>query len=289
VYLSACTPEDPDNERHRVYRRPHDDIPDFLKGEAFWIDSPLGSGYYVDQGSGPEPVEFVDNHWYHIFLDPYSNIYWTSDNELIDIEEEGTGYWPITDPHHPEHDPESYSLAHTPGHSPSSTHSYPYHPGSPRHYLSAPTSEEYSNPHTPRESGAPISEEEPLEVTSICFATPPNSDKLEYLELPTTRDELHIDIITGALEQIVSFCDLEPAPDSPEHEPLVLERVITDTTLQAAVLNPDPQIIAYPAPEALSLAGQPIHRIPLPVIRVHPAMAHQQAAPAAQAAAAPAP
>jgi hypothetical protein len=96
--LSAPTPDEPDGLRRRVYRRPRNDLPDFLKGEAFWIDSPLGTGYYIEQGSGPEPIEFVNNHWYHINLDPRTNTYWTSPDEQIDIEEEGTGYWPETKP-----------------------------------------------------------------------------------------------------------------------------------------------------------------------------------------------
>ena len=61
VYISTRIIDDSDKAR-RVYRRTKDDLPLHVKGTAFWIDSPFGTGYYVEYTTGPAPVKFVENY-----------------------------------------------------------------------------------------------------------------------------------------------------------------------------------------------------------------------------------
>jgi hypothetical protein len=177
AYISTRITDDSDEAR-RVYRRTKDDLPLHVKGTAFWIDSPFGTGYYVDYAAGPAPVEFVENHWYHLTHDPRDDTYWTTDDKQIQPNEEGTGYWFTLEPQHPD-------------------------------YIQLPSLSAF----TPRESQAPIPEDAPTE-SPLRFATPPGLDKLEYLEEPTAVDTVHADILTSALNQIASFQDPKPAPGS---------------------------------------------------------------------------
>ena len=102
AYISSRITDDSDEAR-RVYRRTKDDLPPHVKGTAFWIDSPFGTGYYVDYATGPLPVEFVENHWYHLTHDPRDDTYWTTDDKRIQPNEEGTRYWFTLEPQHPDY------------------------------------------------------------------------------------------------------------------------------------------------------------------------------------------
>ena len=102
AYISTRITDDSDEAR-RVYRRTKDDLPLHVKGTAFWIDSPFGTGYYIDYTTGPLPVEFVENHWYHLTHDPRDDTYWTTDDKQIQPNEEGTGYWFTLEPQHPDY------------------------------------------------------------------------------------------------------------------------------------------------------------------------------------------
>src|ERR1700692_1925673 len=184
VYVSAHLDQDPD-QRRRVYRRTVDDLPAHVKDEVFWITSTYGTGYYIDFEAGPEPVEFLEDHWHHLTYDPRDNTYWTHDSDLVEHNEENTGYWHITDPQHPEY--QGNLEAALP-----------------------------SNSTTFRESNAPISEDAPR-VSPIRFATPPNTEDLEYLDPPNPVEVIHADILTDALEHIATIRgEQEPTPGSPE-------------------------------------------------------------------------
>jgi hypothetical protein len=237
VYISTRITDDSDEAR-RVYRRTKDDLPLHVKGKAFWIDSPFGTGYYVDYAAGTAPVEFVENHWYHLTHNPIDDTYWTTDNKQIQPNKEGTGYWFTLEPEHPE-------------------------------YQQLPSPSVF----TPRESQAPIPEDAPTE-SPFWFATPPGSDELEYLEELTVVDTVHTDILTSALDQIASFQDPEPAPDSPECEPSQLKNIIITTAQAAVYTNPDVIDAAYP--ESTTPLHPVIQQIQLPVIRIHPPMANVQ-------------
>ena len=211
AYISTQITDDSDEAR-RVYRRTKDDLPLHVKGTAFWIDSPFGTGYYVDYAAGPAPVEFVENHWYHLTHDPRDDTYWTTDDEQIQPKKEGTGYWFTLEPQHLE-------------------------------YVQLPSPSVF----TPREFQAPIPEDAPTE-SPLRFVTPPQSDELEYLEEPITVDTVHADILTSALNQITSFQDPEPAPGSLECEPSQLENIIITTAQATVYTNLNIIDAAYPEP-----------------------------------------
>jgi len=72
---------DDSEEARRVYRQTKDDLPEHVKDTAFWLDTPFGTGYYIEYAAGPAPVEFINNHWYHLSHDSRDNTYWTNDHE----------------------------------------------------------------------------------------------------------------------------------------------------------------------------------------------------------------
>jgi len=80
VYISAHMTDDSEEAR-RVYRQTKDDLPEHVKDTAFWLDTPFGTGYYIEYAAGPAPVEFINNHWYHLSHDSRDNTYWTNDHE----------------------------------------------------------------------------------------------------------------------------------------------------------------------------------------------------------------
>jgi len=116
AYISAHTTDNPE-EAKRVYRQTKDNLSEHIKDTAFWLDTPFETGYYVEYVAGPAPVEFINNHWYHLSHDPRDNTYWTNENEQINHNNKGTGYWLTIDPQHPDHEQLLASLSHRPRHS----------------------------------------------------------------------------------------------------------------------------------------------------------------------------
>jgi len=171
VYISACTTDD-SGEARRVYRQTKDNLPEHIEDTAFWLDTAFGTGYYVEYTAGPAPVEFINDHWYHLSHNPRDNTYWTNDHEQIDHNDKGTGYWLTINPQHSDHKQLLTSLSPT-------------------------------DPGAIRESSEPIAKEEPY-LPSLWFTTPPDTE-LEYLDEPTARDTVHAEILTTALDQIASF------------------------------------------------------------------------------------
>jgi hypothetical protein len=92
-----------------------DDLPDHVKDTVWWLDQPeYPAGYYIynQQEQQPTPVEFVENHWHHIYQ--YSGTVYTSLVKRIEPHTLGTGYWGITDPQHPNFE-ENWNLTHAAG------------------------------------------------------------------------------------------------------------------------------------------------------------------------------
>jgi len=119
-----------------------------------------------------------------------------------------------------------------------------------------------------------MTEEEPY-LPSLQFTTPPDTE-LEYLNEPTARDTIHTEILTTSLNQIASFQDAEPAPDSPECEPSQLKSIIISTAQTAVYTNPDIISASYPSTHLNTPVHPIIQQIQLPVIHIHQPMAHAQ-------------
>ena len=101
-------PFDPDqpNQLLVVNRRPEPDLPDHVLGDSihWFIQSNITApGYYLWSKTFQEydAVEFFDTHWHRVFANEGS--YFTCLNDCIEPETEGTGYWRITDPQHPQY------------------------------------------------------------------------------------------------------------------------------------------------------------------------------------------
>jgi hypothetical protein len=90
-----------------------DDLPAHVKGLAQWLTQPgRAPGYYATSESNKlEPVEFINNEWYHL---AYSQHTFGTRTGLI--LEQGTwnlGYWNLTDPQHPDYANPSHTASRT--------------------------------------------------------------------------------------------------------------------------------------------------------------------------------
>ena len=93
-----------DNNRlAKVLRRPRDNLPDHIKGQAEWrTDHSLGPGYYIlhPWNKTYYPVEFINNHWYKLKV--YAGDAYITQDSQIPPHRYSTGYWDITDWQHPD-------------------------------------------------------------------------------------------------------------------------------------------------------------------------------------------
>src|SRR5882757_7176447 len=104
--LSELFDPDQPNQLLIVNRRPENDLPDYVLGDSihWFIQSNVTApGYYLwsETFQDYDAVEFFDTHWHRIFANKGS--YFTCLNDHIKPETEGTGYWQITDPQHPQY------------------------------------------------------------------------------------------------------------------------------------------------------------------------------------------
>ena len=91
-----------DNRLSKVLRRPRDNLPDRVKGQAQWrTDQPLGPGYYVlhPRNKTYYPVKFIEDHWYKLKV--YAGDAYITQDSQIPPHRYSTGYWDITDWQHP--------------------------------------------------------------------------------------------------------------------------------------------------------------------------------------------
>ena len=89
----------------RVYCRDEDDLPHYLKNLIHWQED----GYYLSlpYESEPRAVEFLDNNWYFVFQ--HEGRWFTTQEDRIHPNTQGSGYWRITDPQHPDYNKASTS------------------------------------------------------------------------------------------------------------------------------------------------------------------------------------
>jgi hypothetical protein len=76
----------------RVTRRQTDDLPSYVKDQVVWQPDDFVPGYYlVDQAFNHiQPIEFLENHWYYLFI--HNDVNYTSANDRIEPGTRGTGY-----------------------------------------------------------------------------------------------------------------------------------------------------------------------------------------------------
>ena len=94
-------------------RRSSDNLPTHVKGIARWYpDAEPQAGYYVPKKYSPsgdfEPLEFINNQWFGIFghSETSTTHLCTRASAAIPIVNRlGIGYWDITDPQHPDFEP----------------------------------------------------------------------------------------------------------------------------------------------------------------------------------------
>jgi hypothetical protein len=99
--LSEPFNTDNPRELRHVTRRTEPDLPQHVLSEVCWTEIHGHPRYYVQNVVTWEwhPVEFVDNHWYWLFLS--EGQFYTALEDRIEPNTQGTGYWDITDPQHP--------------------------------------------------------------------------------------------------------------------------------------------------------------------------------------------
>jgi len=89
-----------------VTRRTHPDLPHRIRNSIYWQDATeeFTEGYYLPRyRDTPVPVDYFEHHWHKLF--EYQGCTFTTLEDRIKPGREGTGYWLITDPQHPDYDP----------------------------------------------------------------------------------------------------------------------------------------------------------------------------------------
>ena len=83
-----------DNTRlTKVLRRPGDNLPDCIKGQAEWrTDYSLGPGYYILylRNKTYYPVEFIEDYWYKLKV--YTDDTYITQDSQIPLHHYNTGY-----------------------------------------------------------------------------------------------------------------------------------------------------------------------------------------------------
>ena len=93
-----------------------DDLPDWIKGTAFWLTHrTIPSEYYYNSlDNQPQPIEFINYVWYLLH---YSMTLWQFGLQASYIiahqNAYGLGYWDKTDPGHPNYQPPMTTIAVT--------------------------------------------------------------------------------------------------------------------------------------------------------------------------------
>ena len=88
-----------------IERRTTDDLPNHVKGTAYWINHETrASGYYyAEPNQEPVPVEFINDAWYILHFSRTERIFGTRASYQIDPNDQnvGLGCWLENDPTHP--------------------------------------------------------------------------------------------------------------------------------------------------------------------------------------------
>jgi hypothetical protein len=113
----------PDQTPVPIACRDNDNLPPHVKGEITWLNhntrtvqKSITTGYYLPQeitpSHRPEPVEFINNSWYALEISTRDNLCYTrNDQQIFPNNSVGAGYWNVTDPQHPEYQPQSRTIS----------------------------------------------------------------------------------------------------------------------------------------------------------------------------------
>jgi hypothetical protein len=80
-----------------------DDLPAHVKGTAVWLTQPRRApGYYATSDKNKlEPVELLNNEWYHLGYIQQS--FGTRTSLILEQGTWGLSYWNLTNPQHPDY------------------------------------------------------------------------------------------------------------------------------------------------------------------------------------------
>ena len=90
----------------QVTRRTHSNLPHHIRGLIYWQDAikEFTEGYYLPWPYNTLPlINYFKHHWHKLF--EYRRLTLISLADHIKPGRKGTGYWLITDPQHPDYDP----------------------------------------------------------------------------------------------------------------------------------------------------------------------------------------
>jgi hypothetical protein len=263
--LAPRVTDDPDEECE-VTRRKLDDLPPEVLGGVIWINYHKGesvqqpkTGYYLPdlqdhtlveptyKPHAPEPVEFFDNHWY--YLDDKNNKWYTAHYFQITHNEQDTGFWPITNPNHPDYQAPS--------------------PASASHRESRHSSSEESPQQRFRFTTNYESDKD--EDTSIAPPLDPREQSVE-----DQQQELETRIVTAGIEHVLDITDREPEdpqdPGFPHYLTIVTRAVVQGVQPPSTppAIQPIPQIVINPPVPVVQPAVQQVVQ---PVIMAQPPVA----------------
>ena len=151
-------PVDPDNKKEdrTVLRRLVPDLPDHILGTVVWkttyeVRGLPGYYQYNPDDDTTEPVEFLDNNWFWLHYNIFSNTFSTREDSRIKVNDCHTGYWHITDPEHSDYTPPTPS-----------SHSYKSRADTLKRAASPPTPSTSTRFPVPGESDNEEQEQKPL-------------------------------------------------------------------------------------------------------------------------------
>ena len=94
-------------EEFTVYPRIENDLPEHIKGTAYWVvdEYEPRTCYNADTKHGPIPVEFINNQWYWLEWREHTGRFVSRGRNQLAPRTWGLGQWRITDPQHPDYAP----------------------------------------------------------------------------------------------------------------------------------------------------------------------------------------
>jgi hypothetical protein len=110
---SITVPLNPEDRLTPIQRRLIDDLPAHIKGLAQWLTQPgRAPGYYATSESNKlEPVEFINNEWYHLAY--IQHAFGIRTGLILEHRSWGLRYWHLTDPQHPDYANPSHTASCT--------------------------------------------------------------------------------------------------------------------------------------------------------------------------------
>src|SRR6201996_1549607 len=184
-------------QRIIVHKRTVDDLPSHVKGSIVWIQD-KDPGYCLPIKDTVNNVEFLNDHWYFIDQDINDlSVYYTFPSWQIGRHTQGTGYWDLDDPQHPDNRQPSFSIGSEPQSALTQSSAAP----------SPITGTSFTTPRARADTLESTNSDEAKESSS----EEPSPQSPEDATVVDPELQLDTEIVTAAVTHAFSLDDREPA------------------------------------------------------------------------------